>query len=260
MQMAMFLADTATEISVHALSWLWQQCHATDRAERKLLRLQARGMLETTSVSGSLERIVRLTQSGRLAAMGGRDPQAWWSRPWDGRWRVVVFDVPEKKQALRLRLRRKLHRLHFGYLQDSVWISPDPIDAIKSAFSGERVDAAVLTFMDASPCGGESHQDLVAGAWEFSRLNRLYSTYRGLLDRTPASLLRPGANAAARHQWLLREWKHWEDVTRRDPFLPDQLLPPGYQGKQAWAERQKILGAIAASALETAPHHEPDRG
>lgn len=43
---------------------------------------------------------------------------------WDGRWRLVMFDIPERKRALRDRLRRSLANLGLGILQASVWITP----------------------------------------------------------------------------------------------------------------------------------------
>ena len=46
---------------------------------------------------------------------------------WDGRWRLVIFNLPEKQRDLRDRIRRALNRLGMGILQPSVWISPKDI-------------------------------------------------------------------------------------------------------------------------------------
>lgn len=46
---------------------------------------------------------------------------------WDGRWRLVMFDIPESKRAVRDQLRRELTKLGLGILQASVWISPNDI-------------------------------------------------------------------------------------------------------------------------------------
>ncbi|MBA2585798.1 MAG: hypothetical protein H0U99_04865, partial [Chthoniobacterales bacterium] len=59
-------------------------------------------------------RLYRLTAQGRLHALGGRDPKAQWSRAWDGRWRLVLFDVPVGQDAKRSRLRRYLRNRSFG--------------------------------------------------------------------------------------------------------------------------------------------------
>ena len=56
-------------------------------------KLEKQRLLERDSKSPS-DRLYRLTEHGRLHALGGRDPQAQWTRYWDGRWRLVLFDVP----------------------------------------------------------------------------------------------------------------------------------------------------------------------
>lgn len=43
---------------------------------------------------------------------------------WDERWRVVIFDVPERQRAARMKLRGLLGQLGFYRLQDSVWVHP----------------------------------------------------------------------------------------------------------------------------------------
>lgn len=45
-------------------------------------------------------------------------------RRWDGRWRMVVFDVPERRRSVRFRLRSVMREIGFARLQDSVWVYP----------------------------------------------------------------------------------------------------------------------------------------
>ena len=42
---------------------------------------------------------------------------------WDGKWRVVIFDIPEVNKRIRQALRETLKVLGFWPLQKSVWIS-----------------------------------------------------------------------------------------------------------------------------------------
>lgn len=59
-------------------------------------------------------------------------------RKWDKIWRVVVFDIPEKKKRARDALRWELKKLGFFELQKSVWIFPyecdDAIDFLTEFF------------------------------------------------------------------------------------------------------------------------------
>ncbi len=43
---------------------------------------------------------------------------------WDGKWRMVMFDIPEKFKSKRLIFQRKLNELDFYPLQKSVWLHP----------------------------------------------------------------------------------------------------------------------------------------
>ncbi len=57
---------------------------------------------------------------------------------WDGKWRLLIFDVPEEKKKTRDYLRNCLKQLDFYQLQKSVWVTPYPVpdfldDIIKDA-------------------------------------------------------------------------------------------------------------------------------
>ncbi|MFA6446454.1 MAG: hypothetical protein WCW14_04380 [Candidatus Paceibacterota bacterium] len=47
---------------------------------------------------------------------------------WDGKWRVLIFDLPEKRKNDRDGLRRLLFKNGFVRLQDSVWVFPFECD------------------------------------------------------------------------------------------------------------------------------------
>lgn len=47
---------------------------------------------------------------------------------WDGKWRILFFDIPEFQKSLREKLRKRLIVLNFVRLQDSVWVTPLPVE------------------------------------------------------------------------------------------------------------------------------------
>ncbi|MCR4325429.1 MAG: CRISPR-associated endonuclease Cas2 [Patescibacteria group bacterium] len=49
---------------------------------------------------------------------------------WDRRWRIVIFDIPQDKSALRDRIRSVLLNLGFYKLQHSVWVHPHDCEEI----------------------------------------------------------------------------------------------------------------------------------
>ncbi|MBU4580146.1 CRISPR-associated endonuclease Cas2 [Patescibacteria group bacterium] len=58
---------------------------------------------------------------------------------WDGLWRLVMFDIPDKKKQAREALRAKLKTLGFYKIQESIFIHPydckNEIDFIKELYS-----------------------------------------------------------------------------------------------------------------------------
>ena len=95
-----------------------------------------------------------------------------WRRDWDGRWRLVLFDLPVAHGTARDRLRRNLRRCGFGYLQNSVWISPDPLGEEMASLVSSRASVESLVLLEARPCAGETDEEIVAGAWDFDAINR----------------------------------------------------------------------------------------
>ncbi|OGZ67547.1 MAG: hypothetical protein A3C58_02245 [Candidatus Staskawiczbacteria bacterium RIFCSPHIGHO2_02_FULL_34_10] len=49
-------------------------------------------------------------------------------KKWDGKWRAVIFDVPEPNRHERNFLRRELKWMGFRELQHSIWITPHDIE------------------------------------------------------------------------------------------------------------------------------------
>lgn len=69
---------------------------------------------------------LRLTDRGEALAaqmhLGKVVPRI--PRHWDKRWRIVMFDIPERRRRLRSQIREILKLFNFYRLQDSVWVYP----------------------------------------------------------------------------------------------------------------------------------------
>ena len=91
---------------------------------------------------GSIE--IVLTEKGKLKALEGKIDELEIEIPktWDKLWRVVIFDIPEKKKKARDALRRKLKEFGFLELQKSVFIFPyeckDEIEFVVEVFGIRR--------------------------------------------------------------------------------------------------------------------------
>src|SRR5438128_5061012 len=207
---------------------------------RRTARLEQQRLIERDPAWPD-DRRYRLTWQGHLHALGGRDPQARWSREWDGRWRLVLFDVPTAQNAHRARLRRYLREKGFGYLQNSVWITPDSLAEERQILGGGKINVESLILLEARPCAGETDGEIVAGAWDFGRINRRYARHLKILDERPAGTLGNEPAAKALLRWATAERDAWLDAVTNDPLLPQRILPSDYLGQQAWRRRVEVL-------------------
>ena len=83
---------------------------------------------------------LRLTPKGeaKLRQFELEDYDAKKPKHWDHKWRVLIFDIPEKRKGLREKVRRTLRAIGFTRLQNSVWVYPynceDLIALLKTDF------------------------------------------------------------------------------------------------------------------------------
>ena len=91
-----------------------------DIIKRSQSRMIERGLLLWDN------RRLRLTPKGerRLRLIEARDFQFKKPKKWDGRWRVLIFDIPERSKNTREQIRHTLLSIGFQRLQDSVWVYP----------------------------------------------------------------------------------------------------------------------------------------
>ena len=82
-----------------------------------------------TIVQQNNERFIKLTKSGELEALLAKAklPRETSSR-WDGKWRLIIFDIPEGSSGKRDSFRRLLKTNGFVQLQGSVFISPHSLN------------------------------------------------------------------------------------------------------------------------------------
>jgi len=108
------------------------------QSRSNISKLIREGYLELERNDGKT--YVRLTEKGeRFATLmheGKLAPKK--PRHWDGKWRLLIFDVPEKRRGTREKIRTALITLGFVRLQDSVWAYPydreDFITILKADF------------------------------------------------------------------------------------------------------------------------------
>lgn len=183
----------------------------------------------------------RLTEMGRLQALGGRDPHQQWNRPWDGQWRLVLFDIPQAQHLARLGLTRFLRAQGFGNLQKSVWVSPDFPNNIPKSLGELKLTVDCLVTFQAQPAAGEDDHEIVHQAWNFEKINKQYQDCLEVLKAFPRRLPTTTEDKQRLLRWAQSEQALWLRAVSADPLLPSVLLPSDYMGQRTWELRQTVL-------------------
>lgn len=101
-------------------------------------RLQEKGFIEIVEING--KKVARITKrgEGKLDFLDKHNFKLKIPKKWDGRWRVVIFDIKESRSKTRFLLRKTLSEIGFIKLQNSVWVYPydceDLISLLKADF------------------------------------------------------------------------------------------------------------------------------
>ena len=92
--------------------------------------IRKKGLVKIVTKDG--KKFLKLTKKGELEVLlaKARMPT---KEKWDGKWRLVMFDIPEEAKRQRDKLRDLLKRNNFFKFQESVYVSPYPFnrEAIK---------------------------------------------------------------------------------------------------------------------------------
>lgn len=70
------------------------------------------------------ERFIKITSQGELEALLAKAQLPEKPQKWDGKWRVIMFDIPEESESKRNFFRSLLKKNNYIKLQHSVYVSP----------------------------------------------------------------------------------------------------------------------------------------
>lgn len=158
--------------------------------------------------------------------------------PWDGRWHLLTFSIPESRRDLRRRLRRLLLWLGFGVLNHTTWISPRDLRTEVERIVNALRARPFVEFFSAEHRGFSSGRQIVAHCWDLDRLSEYYAAfiarYESPFEECRARLvagdgLEPKECFAQRFM-LIHEYRSSPYV---DPNLPLELLPDNWLGERA---------------------------
>ncbi len=102
-----------------------QRSYPKSRYYSRLFDLKKRGAIKVYKQNN--QKFIKLTKKGQLECLLLK-AKVIKSRQWDGKWRVVIFDIPEDSKDKRSLFRGLLKNMGFKKLQASVYVNPYPLN------------------------------------------------------------------------------------------------------------------------------------
>ena len=96
--------------------------------KRSLKGLEKAGLVN--NVSSGQNSYVRLTKEGKKKANSLKleNDTAIVNPTWDGKWRIIILDLPEERKPEREALRYLLKKAGFVCVKNTVWVTPYPFE------------------------------------------------------------------------------------------------------------------------------------
>ncbi|MDH7475896.1 MAG: PaaX family transcriptional regulator C-terminal domain-containing protein [Microgenomates group bacterium] len=155
---------------------------------------------------------------------------------WDGRWRIISYEIPESKREIRDRLRRSMQGWGLGPWHRSFWITPHPIlNNLRDLVSGREEEKYIQAF-EADHNFGDK-KNLLEKVWAISQLDK---KYRELFRFWHEVLSKEGDKI----EKLKKIITNYISLLRNDPGLPQELLGKnwiGFEGFNIYKEIKNIL-------------------
>jgi len=207
--------------------YIWTPPGYSRRKYRDLVgRLIREGLMQRVLIDGKVN--FRLTGAGRRLIISSYPSLKKASQEWDGFWRVVIFDIPEKDRKQRDLLRRELIKLGFGRLHNSTYISAFEYDKEFLDWLEVRKLKERVFLLESKQKHLGDPKKLAEKVWD---LDELALGYEKVTERLTT---RFGIkDQIKREEFFKKVYQDYLSLVIKDPFLPKILLPENWPAKNA---------------------------
>ena len=145
---------------------------------------------------------------------------------WDGKWRIISYEIPEKKREIRDRLRREMQGWGPGPWHRSFWLTPHPILPTLKALTSQKEEERYIQAFEADHTFGD-REFLIEKVWGKSNLDK---SYRELFKKWH-EILSSGDEKVEKLKKVIGEYIN---LLRQDPGLPKELIGESWIGFEGW--------------------------
>ncbi|MCQ5364845.1 phenylacetic acid degradation operon negative regulatory protein PaaX [Anoxybacillus salavatliensis] len=176
---------------------------------------------------------------------------------WDGKWRILIYTIPEEKRNLRDELRKELIWSGFGTISNSCWLSPNPLEKQVYDLIDKYDIQPYVDFFISEYNGPHTSAQLVEKCWNIEEINKKYEEFISIYSQKyiiDKHKVQKGeisdAECFVERTQLVHEYRKFLFI---DPGLPEDLLPKEWMGNHAaslFSDYYKILAKPANRFFE----------
>ncbi|MET0786888.1 MAG: phenylacetic acid degradation operon negative regulatory protein PaaX [Paenisporosarcina sp.] len=171
---------------------------------------------------------------------------------WDGKWRMLLYSIPEEKRQIRDELRKELLWSGFGSFSNSCWISPNNLEKEVNVLIEKYEVQPYVDFFVSDYKGPEADKSLVEKSWPLQEIEGKYQEFISTYSKQfiiHQSMMSQGqlsdAQCFVERTKLVHEYRKFLFT---DPGLPRELLPEIWNGHHAALLFEQYYKLLAQSA------------
>lgn len=174
------------------------------------------------------------------------------SQEWDGKWRILMYTIPEEKRQVRDELRKELQWSGFGSFANGCWVSPNNLEKEVELLISKYDIEPYVDFFLADYKGPKKDQSIIEKSWPLQDIEAKYEQFIDEYSKkfiVHQSIMQTGEvtdeECFVERAKLVHEYRKFLFI---DPGLPKDLLPPRWNGDHAallFSQYYKILAEPA---------------
>ena len=155
---------------------------------------------------------------------------------WDGKWRILSYEIPEKKRDLRDRLRREVAGWGLGPWHRSFWVTPHPIIPSLSRLVSHKEEEKYIQCFEATHEFGD-RSILIDKVWATATLEKeyraMFKVWHDVLSGTEDKGVK-----------MTKIMSEYIEKLRMDPGLPKELVGEKWIGYEAYTIFKEVRSIL----------------
>ncbi|WP_227939324.1 phenylacetic acid degradation operon negative regulatory protein PaaX [Alkalihalobacillus deserti] len=249
-----YIRHYGNEIWIGSLISLLQEFGHNEQSVRAAIsRMNKQGWIQSKRVGN--KSFYSLTDIGK-ARMEEAAERIYKIKPhsWDGKWRILMYNIPEEIRNVRDELRQELIWSGFGSMSTSCWLSPNPLEKQVYGLIEKYEIKEYVNFFISQYDGPKEDQSLIKKCWNLDEINERYEEFMREYSQKyviAKNKIEKGnmtdGQCFVERTILVHEYRKFLFI---DPGLPAELLPDKWLGDSAADLFSEYYVALAKKASQ----------